>query len=144
MFELKIMVEDKKLPEVLWSLDGKIAGPPQILPVRGAVVKKTKALNGVSKVVAAPAAKGGTVAQRVAKLMLEDQVSLGVHTVSSKDIQAFTVKAGSTPLTYNLVIQGLLKEGAIKRREKGTYVVNHHNLQRMVPASSEEVDHPTA
>lgn len=34
-FEVRIICEDKKLPKVMWALDGLILGPPQILPVRG-------------------------------------------------------------------------------------------------------------
>ncbi len=41
MFEVRLMVEDKNIPKVLWALDGLIAGMPTILPVRAAAVKKT-------------------------------------------------------------------------------------------------------
>lgn len=45
MFELRIMVEDKNVPKVLWRLDGLVVGMPQIIPVRGAVVKAKKVVS---------------------------------------------------------------------------------------------------
>lgn len=42
MFELRAFVEDKNLSRVMWALDGLVAGMPQVLPVRDAVVKEGK------------------------------------------------------------------------------------------------------
>lgn len=45
MFECKILVDDKRLADVLWALDGKIVGEPMLRPIRAAKPKANKVVS---------------------------------------------------------------------------------------------------
>lgn len=115
MFEVRLMVEDKKLSDVLWVLDGMLAQPPQIIPVRGATVKKTA--SGEPKVVGKR--KGSLQAQL--DQYLSDRTG---QTITTKQVQAMMVQAGGATNSHYGYIFRCKKAKMLKPTGKeGEYVV---------------------
>jgi hypothetical protein len=113
------MVDDNKLNKVLWALDGLIAGMPQIVPVRGAKVKKEA--NGSTKVVATSeaAAKGSlweAVLVRVKQWQYDD--------IRYRDLLALTLDAGGKNGTVGSIITNLVGRGVLAPLGKGNYHIN--------------------
>lgn len=88
MFEIRIFVDDKQVPGVLWALDGKVVGAPNIIPVRAA-----KASNG--KVVSTQPLVGSTLCHQVADYILKQ----GWGTVTTKQFQEAAKAVGAAPTT---------------------------------------------
>lgn len=45
MFEVCVMVEDKRLPKLMWALDGLVVGAPKVTPVRAAGARNGKVVS---------------------------------------------------------------------------------------------------
>jgi len=106
VFELRILVEDKKLTKALWVLDGLIVDQPVILPVRNATVK-----NG--KVTATNPAGGGWEA--VAQQLRDSKQAK----VSRPDIQAAVLQAGMAIGSMGYVIKKLQAKKVLGKPGKG-------------------------
>lgn len=112
MFEVKIMVEDKKLSKVMWSLDGQIVGAPQILPVRGAVAHKGP--NGSSTV---RQVGEGSMQGRFEKAVQED----GRNEFTTKELKDILVKIGCNINSSSTLIYVLTQRKVLKKAGKGHY-----------------------
>ena len=116
MFELKnVFVEDKKLPLVLQKLDGLLAQPPTVIPVRNAVVANGKV---VAKI---PELGGSAKAQ-----FMHHVVSNGYDSVSHKMVAEFLGSIGYQPKGAGNMIDRLKKQHFLTpaKGKKGEYTVN--------------------
>jgi len=116
MFEIKCIVADKKVVEVLHLLDGHTLEPPVALPIRGAAVAnghhapKTKAKSWTT-------APGGSVN------ILQSFVK-GRKKVAVKEMRMHLVEQGYSPNGYSYALQSLTKDGFLKKtKEPGVYEV---------------------
>ncbi len=113
MFKVEILVEDKKLPKVLWVLDGEIVGEPIIRPVRGA-----KVVSGNAK--SSQPIPGAPMADQMAKLLADR----GVKEVTPTDLGNLIVEVGGKAASRDYIRQKLQDVKIIgKRRKDGTYPV---------------------
>jgi hypothetical protein len=113
MFEVKVLVEDRKLPKVLWVLDGEVVGEPVVRPVRGATVK-----NG--KVSSTQPILGASQPVQIAHLLAKGRI----ESVTPKDLQNLLVEIGGKPGSYGNVLYHLLKAKALgPKRKDGAYPV---------------------
>lgn len=121
MFELKCLVEDKKLDKALWALDGILAEPPQIIPVRGAKVKKQA--NGHSKVVASSPGPGDGASTVKERLIEKLRQSTG-QTLTSKSFKQLMVDVGGSPNSASSYLNFLKNDGILEHSGTGEYKVN--------------------
>lgn len=116
MFEVKIMVDDKKLTKLLWALDGLIAGQPQLLPVRGAKVVRSSTGETKVKQKYDGSIRRGFI-ESLVRAHIEDPIS---HT----ELRELMVAAGGLPNSTSSVVALLHKSGVLKRVGRGRYTVN--------------------
>lgn len=121
MFDLRILVEDKKLHEVLWKLDGLIAQPPQIVPVRGA--KVVRFTNGSTTVKSIVENAGGTLAARFSTRVssCEPQAKLTMQA-----LKQMVVELGGSPTGAYAMTKTLCEGGILKKQERGLYQRTNH------------------
>lgn len=123
MFEVKILVDDRKLSKVLWLLDGHIVDQPVLRPVRNALVSED----------------GTTVSAKnalIGGVPLTDQLKQLLRTNGIKSLKGPTgirplIEAlGGRPSGYSYYWQNLKKNGIISKIKKnGTYPVNLDKLK---------------
>lgn len=120
MFDLRILVEDKKLHEVLWKLDGLIAQPPQIVPVRGAKVVKSP--NGTT-MVKSTVESGNTLTARFKTKVLDfaPQTEL-----TMSGLKQMMVDLGGAPTSAYQCASNLVQIGVLKHAGKGQYIRTNH------------------
>lgn len=109
MFELRVFVDNKKLAEVLWRLDGQLAGQPVIIPVRGAKVQngKIKATN-----------PNGTAVDAVFAYARDT----GLKAIAHRHVRAAVVAAGFSPKTSASTMDKLKSTKLLgKKRADGLY-----------------------
>ena len=119
MFEVRLLVEDKKLSEVLWLLDGKIAEPPQLIPVRNATIKRVVKEGVPHTKVTAEKPTEGSVANRIDKAIADR----GLTQITHQQIKQLCVDVGSVPESAPWVIQKLMAASRITRQGRGEYSV---------------------
>jgi hypothetical protein len=118
VFEVKLLCEDKKLAELMWALDGIAAEPPQILPVRGATVKRTA--SGLNKVTSQYEPAEGTLAHRVEIMIRNAHLS----TLPTDVLTQMVKDAGGAQGSTAYVGRSLQKMGLLSRQGNGQYLVN--------------------
>jgi len=119
MFELKMLVEDKNLPKVMWALDGLVANMSPPVPVRGAEVKKA---NGTTQVVATNG--GGSIQDRVAHAIANS----GLAKITTGQFRQYIVDAGGNPSYIGTMRKVFADKKILKPEEKGVYknlLLNH-------------------
>lgn len=114
MFSLEIMVDNKKLADVLWALDGLIIGEPQIRPVRGAAVKRE---GGVQKAVRAKHNRTGSMLGNVREAIL----NCPAETLTSRDIKLLARRVGASQATQSSASTVLQREGLLTRISEDTH-----------------------
>jgi len=113
MFTVRVFVEDKKLPRLLWLLDGAIVGQPEITPVRGAAAK-----NG--KIKSTQPVPGATLDVQVANRLLER----GVGALDRGALKNVIVEVGGRSGSYGYVLKKLRKAKFLgPRRKDGAYPI---------------------
>lgn len=113
MFQVRVFVEDKKLPKLLWMLDGAIVGQPEITPLRGAATKG-------GKVKSTQPVPGATLAVQVANRLLER----GVGALDRGALKNAIVEVGGRPGSYGHVLKALRKAKFLgTKRKDGAYPV---------------------
>lgn len=106
MFKLEILVEDKRLSEVLWELDGRIVGEPTIRPIRAAV---TKTVSGKKTAVSTQPAPGASMIENI-----RVELAHWPHeTISSGELRTVARKVGATDATQQTAAFQLRKRGYI-------------------------------
>jgi predicted HTH transcriptional regulator len=116
MFEIKCIIGDKKLVEVLHLLDGHTLEPPVVLPVKGTVVTAiVRHGNGHASTVAPSANSIETLSSFVGPL----------KRVTAKELREHLESRGFSKNGYSYALKKLVENGALKksRSEKNTYEV---------------------
>jgi hypothetical protein len=116
VFEVRVFCEDKKLPDLLWALDGKIVGMPQLLPVRDAKPSRDN-----TKVV--PTGERQTISQIIFDLVKSRGPG---NKILTKEIAHAVVANGGGKASPAGYINRLLINKVLKRLEKGVYVITGH------------------
>jgi hypothetical protein len=114
MFQVKIYVDDKKLPNLLWALDGIALGMPEIIPVRNAKAKGQKVISSDPK-------QGMTLADKAAVYIL----GLGKSEVTSSDLLDALAKAGGRIGSRGHVVERLKAVGLLNSAGRSKWTVNH-------------------
>lgn len=111
MFEIRCFVEDKKLPTVMWALDGLVVGMPQTLPVRGAVAAKAKGSSTVRQV------GEGSLQGRFEKAVQEN----GRDEFTTKELKDMIVTLGGNANSGSTLIYVLTQRKVLKKMGQGHY-----------------------
>lgn len=131
MFEVRVFCEDKKLPDLLWALDGKIVGMPQLLPVRDAKASKDN-----SRVVST-----------------DGRLSISGHIfdlikargpggkITTQEVVGTVVSNGGGKTSAAGYIHRLLQNKVLKRLAKGEYAVTGYIPNTSAEAFREEKKH---
>lgn len=132
MFEIRCIVGDKKLREVLVFLNSNnTLEPPVVIPVGGInaaeVVKKvTVQQPKIYKKRRKPIHRGGKhLKGKGSTQVVRDFIErTGVHHITARDMKTATVSAGYSPNAYSHAVKLLLKDGSIKpTKEVGVYQI---------------------
>lgn len=121
MFEIKCIVADKKVVEVIDLLDGHTLEPPVVLRVRGAMAANghdttSKKADTKSSWMTAP---GGSI--NIMRAYVKNH-----ETVTVKQLRSHLVGHGYSSNGYSYALQYLVKEGTLKKTKKpATYEVVH-------------------
>ena len=118
MFEVKILVEDKKLHTLLWSFDGVIVGMPEVIPVRTAGKDPAKEMS--LPVLRHQTGSGQTQPERVMKALLD----LNVEKLKFSDVSKIAVRLGFSRTVAGAVIAKLTTRGILRKTGHGEYVFN--------------------
>lgn len=134
MFEVSIMVEDKKLHHVLWQLDGLIVGQPTLRPVRDAAVK-TSTRKGVK--VKDVVAKANDRLRAVAEAIV---TAFGGDIVSAKALHPVLAAHGIRDKTYAkvAVLQKLQKANVLTPRVGTKGPGRRYLVAKTMPAPTKE------
>lgn len=115
MFEIKCIVGDKKVTEVLKLLDGHTLEPPVVIPVHGGDEGKP---NGKSHGMPKTPAPGNSSVD-IMRAHLK-----GLKIISPKEMREFLMSRGYTANGYSYARQVLMSEGVLKRtKDSRTYEV---------------------
>ena len=121
MFEIRCIVADKKVVDVLHLLDGHTLEPPVALPIRGAA-PASKQLNGASHhdmPHSPPQGQGSTD-------LLRKYIAGRKGAISTKELRDYLMNKGYSPNGYSYALQQLLKDGSLKKtKEYAVYEVAH-------------------
>ena len=117
MFTVRIFVDDKRLPKLLWLLDGAIVGQPEITPVRGAAAKG-------GKVRSTQPIPGASQPDQVAKLIFDRHFAR----VTPSLLKELIVEIGGKSGSYGNVLEKLRGAKYLgPKRKDGSYPVKGHN-----------------
>lgn len=105
MFEVKCIVADKKVVEVLRLLDGYSLEPPVVLPVRGST--DPQRLNG-----SVPANTNGGSIELIRRFIP------GRKTVTSAQMREHCEENGYSKNGYSYALKMLLRQGALKKTKE--------------------------
>ena len=108
MFKVTIMTEDKRLPKVLFALDGLVIGPPEVTPVRGAKVRG-------NKIVSSQPQPGVPIKDQVAHLIHERKL----ERVNSSMLRELVKEVGGKPASSGSIAQYLRKDKVLGRAKRG-------------------------
>jgi len=115
MFRVVIMCDDRKLPDVLHALIGKVHGSPEVMPVINATVSR----NGQVK-----AASSGDRMEMLASYIKQHKL----QTMTANEMRAFCMHIGLSERSYGFVLTqaqeaGLLRKGGGKNSSRPVYKV---------------------
>ena len=113
MFQLTMLVEDKKLAKAMKSLDGLVYDL-KVLPVKNAQVK-----NGNVKQKHPAAGATDTV-----RALVKAAKDAGKFVITRADLCSEVAKAGYHPNSASIGIKLLIEKGALLKHQRGIYNIN--------------------
>lgn len=116
MFKLELLVENKRLGDVLEALDGLVVieGPP--VPVRNAKVVKS---GNTTRVVEKNPSNGVPQYMRIFNQLVES----GNYYPTNNTIANMLKSIGGSPTSSGAVLQSLIKKGYVRKKGPGEYAL---------------------
>ena len=123
MFEVKILVDDRKLSKVLWLLDGHIVDQPVLRPVRNAQVSE----DGTTVVAKNPMLGGVPLTEQLKQMLRAN----GIKSLKGPTaIRPLIESLGGRPGGYSYYWKNLRQHGIISKQIKnGSYPINFDKLK---------------
>jgi len=115
MFRVKVLVDDKKLAQVMWALDGLVLGSPEITPLK--VEEKAAETSQPERIVQV---KGSGLNGKTIIAGVIDCLAIGSE-YTSNELHALWVQNGGKETHKSVIAQRLKLAGAIKTLEPGRY-----------------------